>query len=490
MDFIDYLNIFLKYTAINLFSCFIFTKIINFKDFSKKNVLLAILISTSISLNYTIFGTWINPSSIIIVSYFVLSFFNYYISKTNLSYSICASLLSLSLAFILHIICIFFSVIIFVMFIQINHKNPLILLLAIIFESLIIYKLFKLKRFKNGFSFFKNNSYTLSSLIFLSGITIIIFNAIGNDNNNFITKLLFLSFVFIFISIFLWVKERFLLHYKSMITSDTIKNLQNQLNNEIILNESMKEELKNISIVNHKYSSRISALELYITKLSSSLNYSEEFANELSEASQLIKNLSNEYSNELAKSLPPINRTGIINIDNLLDYFRHNCLSNNVDFNVVIKSSVKQIINETISLNLLETLLSDIIKNATIAIKHSNNDNHKILVQFDILEHLEICIYDTGIEFQVDTFNLLGIQNITTHKDTGGSGIGFATIFEILDKTNASIIIEEYCLDNSDYSKCIIIKFDNKHDFIIRSYRYKEIKNICTNNRISLQTFY
>ena len=192
----------------------------------------------------------------------------------------------------------------------------------------------------------------------------------------------------------------------------------------------------------------------------------------------------------MVKNISPINKTGLSNIDVLLDYFKSECLSNNIDFNVVIKSNIKQLANEIISLNLLETLLSDIIKNATIAIKHSNNDNHKILVQFDILEHLEICIYDTGIEFQVDTFNLLGIQNITTHKDTGGSGIGFATIFEILDKTNASIIIEEYCLDNSDYSKCIIIKFDNKHDFIIRSYRYKEIKNICTNNRISLQTFY
>ena len=92
--------------------------------------------------------------------------------------------------------------------------------------------------------------------------------------------------------------------------------------------------------------------------------------------------------------------------------------------------------------------------------------------------------------FEVDTFNLLGIENITTHKDTGGSGIGFATIFEILDKTNASIIIEEYQSDTSDYSKCIIIKFDNKHDFIIRSYRYTQIKDKCTNDKISLQTFY
>ena len=345
MDFIDYLNIFLKYTAINLFSCFIFTKIINFKDFSKKNVLLAILISTSISLNYTIFSTWINPSSIIIVSYFVLSFFNYYISKTNLSYSICASLLSLSLAFILHIICIFFSVIIFVMFIQINHKNPLILLLAIIFESLIIYKLFKLKRFKNGFSFFKNNSYTLSSLIFLSGITIIIFNAIGNDNNNFITKLLFLSFVFIFISIFLWVKERFLLHYKSMIISDTIKNLNEQLDNEITLNKNIQEELKTTNYINHKYSKRISALELYITKLTDSFASNEEFAKELSIASDLIGNLSNEFSSEMVKNISPINKTGLSNIDVLLDYFKSECLSNNIDFNVVIKSNINQLAN-------------------------------------------------------------------------------------------------------------------------------------------------
>lgn len=490
MDFIDYLNIFLKYTAINLFSCFIFTKITNFKDFSQKNILLAIIISLSISIGYTISSTWINPSSITIISYLVLTFFNCYLFKNNYAYFIRISLLSLSLSIILHSICIFSSIIIFIILFHANYRNPLILFFAILLELLIINAIFKSKRLKNGFSFFKRNNYTFNLPIFLSIVVLFMFNSLGNYINDFFTEFLLLSLSLIFISIFLWVKERFLLHYKSMITSDTIKNLQTQLNNEIILNESMKEELKNISIINHKYSSRISALELYINKLSASLNYGEEFANEISEASQLIKNLSSEYSNELDKGLAPINKTGIINIDNLLDYFRYNCSSNNVDFNVIIKSNIKQVANELIALNLLETLLCDIIKNATIAIKHSNDDNHKILVQFDVLEHLEICIYDTGIEFEVDTFNLLGIENITTHKDTGGSGIGFATIFEILDKTNASIIIEEYQSNTSDYSKCIIIRFDNKHDFIIRSYRYKEIKNSCTNDRISLQTFY
>ncbi|WP_304429306.1 hypothetical protein, partial [Romboutsia ilealis] len=168
------------------------------------------------------------------------------------------------------------------------------------------------------------------------------FNSLGNYINDFFTEFLLLSLSLIFISIFLWVKERFLLHYKSMVISDTIKNLNEQLNNEITLNKNIQEELKATNYINHKYSKRISALELYISKLIASLASNEEFSKELSIASELIGNLSNEFSSEMVKNISPINKTGISNIDVLLDYFKSECSSNNVDFNVIIKSNIKQ----------------------------------------------------------------------------------------------------------------------------------------------------
>lgn len=56
-------------------------------------------------------------------------------------------------------------------------------------------------------------------------------------------------------------------------------------------------------------------------------------------------------------------------------------------------------------------------------------------------------------------------------------GIGFLTTFETLKFTKASIIINEFSSVQNTYSKYITIRFDNKNEYIINSYRCDEIKN-------------
>ena len=65
---------------------------------------------------------------------------------------------------------------------------------------------------------------------------------------------------------------------------------------------------------------------------------------------------------------------------------------------------------------------------------------------------------------------------------TGGTGIGFMTTFETLKECKASLIIEEY--NKQEYTKAVIIKFDDKNEYRIHSYRVEEIKNKTQNNRI------
>lgn len=127
------------------------------------------------------------------------------------------------------------------------------------------------------------------------------------------------------------------------------------------------------------------------------------------------------------------------------------------------------------------------MKNSIVAINYSTNKNPKILVQFDATDFFELRIYDTGIEFEIDTLIKLGKEQITTHKSDGGSGIGFITTFETLNKTNGSFIIEEYKNDEAKYSKCLIFKFNNKNQYIIRSYRAEEIKGK-SNNELIIQS--
>ena len=57
--------------------------------------------------------------------------------------------------------------------------------------------------------------------------------------------------------------------------------------------------------------------------------------------------------------------------------------------------------------------------------------------------------------------------------------------FETLKQCKASLIIEEYY--NQEYTKAVIIKFDNKNEYRIHSYRAEEIKNKIQDNRIIIE---
>ena len=116
----------------------------------------------------------------------------------------------------------------------------------------------------------------------------------------------------------------------------------------------------------------------------------------------------------------------------------------------------------------------------------TENKDRRIKVVLDKEDNnYQIKFYDTGREFEIETLSKLGLKRTTTHKATGGSGIGFMTTFETLKQCKASLIIEEY--SNQEYTKAVIIKFDNKNEYRIHSYRAEEIKNKIQDNRIIIE---
>ena len=59
------------------------------------------------------------------------------------------------------------------------------------------------------------------------------------------------------------------------------------------------------------------------------------------------------------------------------------------------------------------------------------------------------------------------------------------TTFETLSKTKGSLIIEEkYPMNNVDYTKVIKIRFDNKNEYRINSYKEEEIRKQNKDERI------
>ena len=206
-----------------------------------------------------------------------------------------------------------------------------------------------------------------------------------------------------------------------------------------------------------------------------------EFAQEYSDILDRINNLSNEYANK-TQNIPKLPISNIEEIDDMLSYMQSECIKNNIDFIVKIDYDIDNIIEKYITKSQLETLLGDLIRNAIIAINHSSNDFRSIMVVFGIKDNTyELCIYDSGIPFEIKTLLNLGLHPASTHENEGGTGIGFVTTFETLESCKSSLVINE--LSDNNYTKYLEIKFDGKNEYIIVSERYDEINKLNKNKR-------
>ena len=179
-------------------------------------------------------------------------------------------------------------------------------------------------------------------------------------------------------------------------------------------------------------------------------------------------------------------KTEISEIDDMFKYMQTECYKNNIEFKLHIEGEFYKLVNNIIPVNKLEILIGDHIRNAIIAINCSANKNRSILVILGIQEDsYELCIYDSGIEFEIETLQKLGKERTTTHKETGGSGIGFMTTFKTIRKCKASLIIEEkHEMKENDYTKALKIRFDGRDEYRIYSYRAEKIREKSKDDRI------
>lgn len=327
-------------------------------------------------------------------------------------------------------------------------------------------------------------------------ITILIYSIVGTKRGKEIRVYLLTGIIIGAICILSWIGRKITKYYKQKLKEKTIDELETEIKEKDERISKILEENEAIAEINHKYSNRISALEKVSAKILAKPELMEkmkvEFGEDFGEMQKQIAKLSEEYSSEITEKVKhekSIEKTGVFGVDNVLEYMSSEATKNGIDFNLKINGNINYMVENIIEQSKLETLLGDHIKDAIIAINSSNNTYKNILVVMGIIEDCyEVCIYDTGIEFEIETLLKLGLESITTHKDTGGSGIGFMTTFETLNHSKASLIIEEkHSMTNNDYTKAVRIRFDGKREYKIRSYRADEIKAKTEDSRIIIE---
>ena len=503
MEIIDIINKVLKITFTNMYTYLIFTKLINYKKNNYKKIIIMLLVSLLETIVGLMLAEHMTLLTAMLIIYFVHSLIISKITNNNFQYSAISTFISLTITYLIYIISTLISLFILkVIFPDIQSNNIIILLVAITISNLILYRIFKIKRFKNGIAFLQSeekiNNISVIGFFFI-GTTIVIYSILGNYRGYMFNTYLFTGILIEAICMFVWIRRKITKYYKQKLKEKTIEELENEIKQKDLEISKILKENQDIATINHKYSNRIKSLEEISAQILSKPEIIEkmkvEFGTDFGDIQKQINKISEEYSKEMQENIKhekQLVKTGIFGIDNILEYMKKEAEKSNIKFELKINANIKYMVENIIDQSKLETLLGDHIKDAIIAINHSNNTYRSILTIIAIIEDCyEICIYDTGIEFEIETLLNLGTKPITTHKETGGSGIGFMTTFKTLKETKASLIIEEkHEMNNTDYTKAVRIRFDGKNEYRISSYRAEKIKKQKTDNRIKIQEYH
>ena len=281
------------------------------------------------------------------------------------------------------------------------------------------------------------------------------------------------------------IQKTLTLYYKQKLLSKTIEDYKSEIASKDEQIKKLSDEKFKISKLNHEFYNRQKALEKKVQDFVSNSN--TETSSELS-IMESINNLSKGYSGglEKIKSLDKLPTTEIEEIDDMFKYMQSECKNNNIDFKLHVNGNIYHMVNKIIDKDKLVTLIGDHLRDAIIAVNLSTNTFRSIIATIGLHDkYYEFCVHDTGIEFEIDTLLKLGLEPTTTHKDTGGTGIGFITTFETLKETKGSLIIEEkHKMCSNDYTKTLIFRFDGKNEYKIYSYRADEIKKQCKDKRV------
>lgn len=388
-------------------------------------------------------------------------------SNKNVGNAILTSTIAITINYILFFIAVMLGYIPNLIFtIKSDFVNFIVIFL--IYTMMIIF-FCNIKKFKYGFDFLKknlNNEYMDVILLNIS-VTILFASILFSGSDIKLASSLFLGLVILYIIMFITIQKSLQLYYKQKMLvkelDETKEDLARAENKIKILEKENIEESKKRHTVIHKQKSLEYKIEEMLTK-------TEISTEEAAEVRERLEKLNKEIYTE--KEVMELDKTGISSIDDMLKYMQSECIKNKIDFTLQIKGNIHYMVHNLVKEEELETLLADHIKDAIIAINHTDNANRSILVRLGNIDDIySLYIYDSGVEFKPEVLENLGKKPCTTYASEGGTGMGFMNTFDTLRKHKASLIIEEIGKPTEDnYTKAIIIKFDKKNEFKVKSY--------------------
>lgn len=453
---------FIRFYTITFNTLISIKKIANKEKFSYET-LLFIFLSIPISLFILLIHSFIPE-----IDYIFLLLISSFIIKTVYKDDISISFFASTFSTALNLCCFLVSIIFNFPFIAIGvimsgYTYPYFVefingVTIFIAHTLLMHLIFKNKHFKKGIPFLNISEKNYIGF-FVCLCAIIIYSLFGNEAKSHGTmSILLIALLLIFVFILFWWKDQNNRKFAYMIMNRQQSAYEHQLINT-------KKELAKLQQLNDHLGSIVHKDNKIVVGMVSSIEQLlATYPNDAvaKESLEKLYILSSERIGLLNtdNSISSKCQTGSIRIDSIVNFMCQKAAENNVNLKLITDVDLS-IINASKESDIC-TLIADAVENAIIATNYS--DKKEVLLQLAINPDIVcITIFDSGIPFTPKVLQFMGRFRCTTHKDTGGTGIGMMTTFEILQRYKASYAIDE-TIDREPYSKSITITFDEMHN--------------------------
>ena len=473
MDFMLILRLF----GLFIVSLYIYVKILDIQNLSKSKIVAAIVFSLFMSIPMTILPPVHLVGMLVFVAITARVKTSLMISSVIISVGISLGLDSLAILIILLLEIIsataagvrwFDSTYQHIFDSTYQHIiDAIILSIASIMFIVFVHYLFKTKRLEKGILFWENKEAVRIGLIFSIFIMInmaILGTAIADDiRSEFLLAFILIANCICTFGLYFWWRYHTTALYQQRIKE---RDLEYYIGEAQRLSESNDVLSEMVHRDNKLLPAMYNAVSQFLDNQGSNIDAKtkNKGLNILNELDEIVGERKNMIF-EIQRTYKTLTSTGIERIDNILNYMLSKTTENEIQFDFTLTEDIKEIAESVIPPGKLGTLLADLIENAMIAVSHSTYK--KILVTMGIADDcLEISVQDSGIPFEAETLANLGLRKTTTYADTSGSGIGYLTIFEILNESGASLTITEYATENYAFTKSIKVRFDGKSEYV------------------------
>lgn len=447
--------------------------------------------------------------------------FIFFIVEKKRNASFVKYVVSFAISYVLLIISIILTIMLMFPFFQIDY-NKYIQYISFVIQMLIMNVPYIFKRTRKGMPFLDKQIYSIPGVVISMCIIMLasLLDSGKNDIQFIITSMLFFFFA---ILIFIYWRNAITRSYIERLNVRNFRSLNDELKEKDAYIAKLEEDNKRLSKIVHKDNKLVTAMEmaveqylvevlnyktmsgrfvdgtdvgrsdvartdiaiyresviadeLAVTEESEPDNKSREFTERGKALLEELRKLAEERGGiitDTEKHHEVIPESGIGRVDHLLKFLQEKALKSDITFHVTMDCRVADIVPTQIDEESFCTLLADIVDNAIIA-THANKGRRILLNVGMIKKYYAIHVYDSGIDFTREVLAGYGVEQLTTHGQEGGSGIGLMQTAEIMDKCNGSIFIDEFSQDGGLYTKRFSVIFNRKHQYILYTKRSDE----------------